>query len=185
MLAQSQFMRFQLRSRIVVFGTLGGTGDVVEGPFRFAVRGGNQAARFLSFRFDRPAPIFSADENFCFLAKIRAAEDVPLSSSSNRSGPSWPRWLPLAVIAGPSVKLGRRPIALEGMAGGIDAIPASLADYLAELECAWRTVYTPDQIEQIEVMAGSMDLKLHFPPATLAAVKPGDKITLHLAFSKP
>ena len=37
----------------------------------------------------------------------------------------------------------------------------------------------------IDVSAGSMALKLHFPPATLAAVKPGDKITLHLAFSKP
>ena len=37
----------------------------------------------------------------------------------------------------------------------------------------------------IDVMAGSMALKLHFPPATLAAVKSGDKITLHLAFSKP
>ena len=39
--------------------------------------GGNQSAHFLSFRFDRPAPIFSSDENFRFLAKIRAAEDVP------------------------------------------------------------------------------------------------------------
>jgi hypothetical protein len=37
----------------------------------------------------------------------------------------------------------------------------------------------------IDVMTGSMALKLHFPPATLAAVRPGDKITLHLAFSKP
>lgn len=37
----------------------------------------------------------------------------------------------------------------------------------------------------IDVMAGSMALKLHFPPASLAALKPGDKITLHLAFSKP
>jgi len=39
--------------------------------------GGNQAARFLSFHFDRPTPIFSSDENFRFLAKIRAEEDVP------------------------------------------------------------------------------------------------------------
>jgi hypothetical protein len=37
----------------------------------------------------------------------------------------------------------------------------------------------------IDVITGGMALKLHFPPATLAAVKPGDKITLHLAFSKP
>jgi hypothetical protein len=37
----------------------------------------------------------------------------------------------------------------------------------------------------IDVTAGSMALKLHFPPASLAALRPGDKITLHLAFSKP
>lgn len=37
----------------------------------------------------------------------------------------------------------------------------------------------------VDVTAGSMALKLHFPPASLAAIKPGDKITLHLAFSKP
>jgi lipopolysaccharide transport system ATP-binding protein len=39
--------------------------------------GGNQDVHFLSFRFDRAAPIFSSDEDFSFLAKIRAAEDVP------------------------------------------------------------------------------------------------------------
>jgi hypothetical protein len=37
----------------------------------------------------------------------------------------------------------------------------------------------------IDVAAGSMALKLHFPPASLAALSPGDKITLHLAFCKP
>jgi hypothetical protein len=30
-----------------------------------------------------------------------------------------------------------------------------------------------------------MALKLHFLPATLAALKPGGKIKLHLAFGKP
>ena len=37
----------------------------------------------------------------------------------------------------------------------------------------------------VDVTAGSMALKLHFPPASLAALKEGDKITLHLGFSKP
>ena len=37
----------------------------------------------------------------------------------------------------------------------------------------------------VDVSAGSMALKLHFPPASLAALKEGDKITLHLGFSKP
>ena len=37
----------------------------------------------------------------------------------------------------------------------------------------------------VDVTAGSMALKLHFPPASLASLKEGDKITLHLGFSKP
>jgi len=37
----------------------------------------------------------------------------------------------------------------------------------------------------VDVTAGGMALKLHFPPASLAALKEGDKITLHLGFSKP
>ena len=37
----------------------------------------------------------------------------------------------------------------------------------------------------VNVSAGNMALKLHFPPASLAALKEGDKITLHLGFSKP
>jgi hypothetical protein len=37
----------------------------------------------------------------------------------------------------------------------------------------------------VDVTAGSMALKLHFPPASLASLKAGDKITLHLGFSKP
>ena len=39
--------------------------------------GGNQAVRFISLRFNRAAPVFSAGESFSFVAKIRAAEDVP------------------------------------------------------------------------------------------------------------
>lgn len=37
----------------------------------------------------------------------------------------------------------------------------------------------------VDVTAGSMVLKVHFPPTSLAALKAGDKITLHLGFSKP
>lgn len=36
-----------------------------------------------------------------------------------------------------------------------------------------------------DVDAGGMKLRLHFPPASLADVKAGDKITLHLSFTKP
>lgn len=37
----------------------------------------------------------------------------------------------------------------------------------------------------VDVSAGGMNLKLHFPPASLANVKAGDSITVHLAFTKP
>lgn len=37
----------------------------------------------------------------------------------------------------------------------------------------------------VEVTSGGMDLKVHFPPASVANLKAGDKITLHVGFSKP
>jgi hypothetical protein len=30
-----------------------------------------------------------------------------------------------------------------------------------------------------------MALKVHFPPSAMASLKAGDKITLHMGFSKP
>ena len=36
-----------------------------------------------------------------------------------------------------------------------------------------------------DVAAGGMKLRLQFPPASLKGVKVGDKITLHLGFTKP
>jgi hypothetical protein len=37
----------------------------------------------------------------------------------------------------------------------------------------------------VDVTAGGMALKVHFPPASVANLKAGDQITLHLGFSKP
>jgi len=37
----------------------------------------------------------------------------------------------------------------------------------------------------VGLTAGGMALKVHFPPTSLATLKAGDKITLHLSFSKP
>ena len=37
----------------------------------------------------------------------------------------------------------------------------------------------------VSVNAEGMELKVHFPPASVADLKEGDKITLHLAYSKP
>jgi hypothetical protein len=36
-----------------------------------------------------------------------------------------------------------------------------------------------------DVDAGGLKLRVHFPPASLAGIKAGDKITLHLSFTKP
>lgn len=37
----------------------------------------------------------------------------------------------------------------------------------------------------VDVMTGGMALKVHFPPKAMASLKAGDKITLHMGFSKP
>ena len=37
----------------------------------------------------------------------------------------------------------------------------------------------------VDVTAGGMALKVHFPPAAMKDLKPGDKITLHLGFTQP
>jgi hypothetical protein len=37
----------------------------------------------------------------------------------------------------------------------------------------------------VDGTSGGMALKLHFPPASLAGVKAGDKLSVHLGFSKP
>ncbi len=48
------------------------------------------------------------------------------------------------------------------------------------------TVTSVDQKTGIvEANSEGMALKVHFPPASLASLKSGDKITLHLGFSKP
>jgi len=37
----------------------------------------------------------------------------------------------------------------------------------------------------VEADAEGMNLKVHFPPASVADLKTGDKITLHMGYSKP
>lgn len=37
----------------------------------------------------------------------------------------------------------------------------------------------------VEATAGSLALKLHFPPAAMKTLKPGDTITVHMGFSQP
>ena len=48
------------------------------------------------------------------------------------------------------------------------------------------TVTTADtKTGVVEVMTEGMALKVHFPPAAMGSLKAGDKITLHMGFSKP
>lgn len=37
----------------------------------------------------------------------------------------------------------------------------------------------------LDVNSKGMPLRLHFPPASLAGIKVGDKISLHMGFTKP
>ena len=48
------------------------------------------------------------------------------------------------------------------------------------------TVTTVDTTTSVvDVMTEGMALKVHFPPKAMASLKAGDKITLHMGFSKP
>jgi hypothetical protein len=70
------------------------------------------------------------------------------------------RYIAAHGITTASVKLDRHPISLERMAGGINAVPASLPDLLVDPRFVWRAAYTPEQIERIESMANSKGVEL-------------------------
>ncbi len=76
---------------------------------------------------------------------------------------------------GKSDKMGAMHSGMKGMHGhmsGMHMMPA--------------TVTTADaKTGVVEVTTEGMDLKVHFPPSAVANLKAGDKITLHMGFSKP
>ncbi len=63
---------------------------------------------------------------------------------------------------------------MRGMAGmqGMHAMPATVASVDAKTGI-------------VKADAAGMSLVLHFPPSSVAQLKAGDKITLHMGFSKP
>lgn len=88
-------------------------------------------------------------------------------------------------------------VALTGIAvAGICATPALAqsmaamhdmgkmgADHMHEMPA---TITSADaKTGLMDVTSEGMALKLHFPPKSLTGLKPGDKITLHLGFTKP
>lgn len=74
-------------------------------------------------------------------------------------------------MSGPSSGMGKTMHHMDSPTDNMHSMPA--------------TVTSVDQkTGLIEVNSAGMALKLHFPPASLANVKSGDKITLKMGFSK-
>lgn len=73
-----------------------------------------------------------------------------------------------------------------GNMGNMSNMPGMKMDNMMGMHDMAATVTAVDaKTGEVDASAGGMALKVHFPPASLANVKAGDKITLHLAFSKP
>ena len=68
---------------------------------------------------------------------------------------------------------------MQGM-GGMQGMGAMLGQHMMSV-----TVTAIDaKTGIVDATAGAMPLKLHFPPPSLAGMKAGDKISVHLAFHK-
>jgi len=97
-----------------------------------------------------------------------SAQDMPASGSNSMSGMS---------------KMG----AMSADEGGMkDAGMKSMKGHMMGMHSMPATVNAVDASTGIvDVTAGGMPLKVHFPVSAEAGLKAGDKITLHLAYSKP
>ena len=69
-----------------------------------------------------------------------------------------------------------------------DAMHHSKMHHMKGMDNMHMMAATVDAIDHttgiVDVTAGDMKLKVHFPPASLTSVNAGDKITLHLGFTK-
>ncbi len=75
---------------------------------------------------------------------------------------------------------------MSGPSSGMGKTMHHMAAANASMHTMPATVTSVDQKTGIiEASSEGMALKLHFPPASVANVKTGDKITLHMGFSKP
>lgn len=87
----------------------------------------------------------------------------------------------LGGFATPVLAQGAMNMNMDSMKGMKPAGGALLGDHVMPA-----TVSAIDaRTGMMDVMSEGMALKLHFPTAAVAGLKPGDKITLHLAFTKP
>ncbi len=85
------------------------------------------------------------------------------------------------VLLTASAAWAHEPAGMQGM-----NMPGMKMDNMMGMHDMTATVNAVDaKTGLVDVTAGGMALKVHFPPASLANVKAGDSITLHLAFTKP
>lgn len=90
----------------------------------------------------------------------------------------------LALTAAPAFAHGAGSGSMSNMPGM--AMPGMAMPGMMGMHDMAATVSAVDaKTGMVDVNAGGMALKLHFPPASLATVKTGDHITVHLAFTKP
>jgi uncharacterized protein (DUF2237 family) len=95
-----------------------------------------------------------------------AAQDMPASGSSSMSGMSHTG----AMSADHGDMKGMK--ATHGHMMGMHMMPATVTE-------------VDTTTGMVEANAEGMALKVHFPPASVASLKAGDKITLHMGYSKP
>lgn len=100
------------------------------------------------------------------LSSVVAAQDMPASSSSSMSG--------MSHMGAMSSDHGDMK-GMKGMKGhmmGMHSMPATVNAVDASTGV-------------VDVTSEGMTLKVHFPTSAEAGLKAGDKITLHMAYSKP
>jgi hypothetical protein len=84
-------------------------------------------------------------------------------------------------------------LAISGIAVAQDSTPTSGMDKMGAMHSDMMgmhkmpaTVTAADaKTGVVDVTTEGMALKVHFPPSAMASLKAGDKITLHMGFSKP
>lgn len=89
--------------------------------------------------------------------------------------------LATSILFAGSAALAHEPGGMQGM-----NMPGMKMDNMMGMHDMAATVTAVDsKTGLVDVNAGGMALKVHFPPAALANVRAGDSITIHLAFTKP
>lgn len=101
---------------------------------------------------------------------------------------SWSLTAALALALGSAAALAQspapKPHEMDAM-GQKDMAHDSMMHKMPSMHTMPATVTSVDmKTGVVDVDSEGMSLKVHFPPATVADLKTGDKITLHMGFSK-